>query len=147
MSLVKNHCQKSESLSAYGFYAPPRFPLTILLLVLFLAFLFSQAIQPADLKYLLHSFCRKYTSLQLIYSDLPTAQCYERWFQGLKLLHYFKQFNWFFHWTQLPIASRSLWLTRSNTTGVLQHYNVYQNDILRCRREDWNCFPAQLEKA
>lgn len=143
MSLVKNHWQKSESLSVYGFY-PPKFPLTILLLVLFLAFLFSQALQPTDLKYLLHTFCRRYTSLQIIYSDLPIALCYGQWFQGLKLPHYFKQFNWLFHWTQLPIASRSL--TRSNTTGVLQHYRAYQNDILRCRREEWNCFPAQLEK-
>lgn len=124
----------------------PKFRLTIPLLVLFLAFLFPQSPQPADLKYLLRCFCRKYTSPQIIYSDLPTAQWYG-WFQGLKLLHCFKQFQWLFHRTQLPVASRSLWVTSSNTTGVLQHHNVYQNDILRCRREEWNCFPAQLEKA
>lgn len=51
------------------------------------------------------------------------------WFQGLKLLHYFKQFNWLFPWTQLPITSRSLWLTSSKShhwcPSALQHPKLY----------------------
>lgn len=115
MSLVKNNCQKSVSLSVYGFY-PPKILSYYPLASPLLTFLFPQSLQPADLKYLRRCFCRKYTSLQIIYPDLPTVQCYGWWFQGLKLLHCFEQFTWLLHWTRLPAASRSLWLTSSNTS-------------------------------